>query len=180
MTTAATNQHSNETQRSCIGRVGWRRASWDQVLAELNTNERFPADNTYAMLERLEEIKFITKADGIAKGLFSQHWSSGRLFNDTWELNWEKQASAFRLCLLTEGDLPDGWQKVEFETAGETSLLLFGERKRDADPGWREARIPLWLNYPGPTTQGRIRLTAIPYLREGMVVRMRLKGVKSL
>jgi hypothetical protein len=171
MTAAATNHHWP------AGRVGWRQASWDEVLEEVSNDERFPADTTYVLLERIEHIEFVTKADAAAKELFAQHWSSGRLFNTDWELNWEKRGNNFLLRLLTEGDLPSGWQQEMVETDAETSVLLFGERKRDTDPGWREARIPRWLEYPVPKTLGRVRLIAIPYLREGMVVRMRLKGV---
>lgn len=171
MTAAATNHPWP------AGRVGWRQANWDEVLVEINNDERFPADATYALLERIEHIEFVTKAEAAASGLFAQYWSSGRLFNTNWELSWEKQDKNFLLRLLTESALPDGWQQEMFEIDAETSLLLFGERKRDTDPGWREARIPRWLEYPTPKTQGRVRLIAIPYLREGMVVRMRLKGV---
>jgi hypothetical protein len=171
MTAAATDHHRP------AGRVGWRQAKWDEVLVEINNEERFPADATYVLLERIEHIEFVTKAGAAAGGLFTQHWTSGRLFNAAWELHWEKQGNALMLRLLTEGDLPSGWQQEMFETEAETSLLLFGERKRDTDPGWREARIPRWLEYPVPKTLGRVRLVAIPYLREGMVVRMRLKGM---
>jgi hypothetical protein len=167
------------TATATKGRVGYRRMTWNEALAEINNDERFPADTTYALLQRTEDIKFKTKKDAAAKGLFEQQWSEGRLFNADYELQWEKQGDAFQLRLLTEGDLPDGWQVAEFETDEETSLLLFGEHKRDTDPGWREARIPRWLEYPVAKTLGRVRLIAIPYAKEGMVVRMRLKGVKS-
>ncbi len=161
-----------------VAHVGCRRTSWSEVLAEINNEERFPNNETYVVLERTEHIEFVKKADAHARDLFSQHWSSGRLFNEMWELSWEEQAYSFLLRLLTEGSLPDGWQQVEFETGDETSLLLYGERKRDTDPGWREARIPRWLKYPVPKRLGRVRVTGIPYLKDGMVVRMRLKGVK--
>ncbi|MDW8365289.1 MAG: hypothetical protein RMK49_05555 [Abditibacteriales bacterium] len=114
-----------------------------------------------------------------ADGLFAQHWTSGRLFNADWELQWEKRGDVFHLRLLTEGDLPDGWRATEFEAGKAISVLLFGERKREGDRGWREARIPRWLEYPVEKTLGRVRLIAIPYMKEGMVVRMRLKGVKK-
>jgi hypothetical protein len=159
------------------GCVGWRQVGWDGVLAEIGNEERFPADSTYVLLERVEHIEFVTKADATAKGLFGQNWASGRLFNATWELHWEKHTNSFLLRLLTEGPLPEGWEWEEFETQAESRLLLFGERKRESDPGWREARIPRWLEYPVEKMLGRVRFIAVPYLREGMVVRMRLKGV---
>lgn len=173
----ATETRTWRERSYAVGRVGWRQVSWDEVLVEINNDERFPADATYVLLERIEHLEFVTKADAAAKELFAQHWSLGRLFNATWELNWEKQGNSFLLRMLTEDNLPDSWQQEEFETTAEISLLLFGERKRKEDPGWREARIPRWLEYPVPKTLGRVRLIAIPYLREGMVVRMRLKGV---
>jgi hypothetical protein len=166
------------TATAIKGRVGHRRASWNEALAEINNDERFPADTTFVLLERIEHIEFVTKRDATDKRLFDQHWTSGRLFNAEWELQWEKQGDAFQLRLLTEGNLPDGWQVTEFETVEETSLLLFGDRKRDTEPGWREARIPRWLEYPVAKTLGRVRLVAIPYARQGIVLRMRLKGVK--
>lgn len=163
-----------------IGRVGWRRATRDELLAEVNNVERFPLESTYVLLERTEHIQFVTKARAIADGLFEQHWTSGRLFNNDWELQWEKQQGDFFLLrLLTEGDLPDGWQETEFEAHGETSVVLFGERKRETDPGWREARIPHWLHYPVEETPGRVHLVAIPYAKGGIQVRMRLKGVRK-
>ena len=64
-----------------IGRVGWRRATWEEVLAEGNSDVRFPPDTTYVLLYRTEHIEFVTKANAAANGLFSQSWSSGRLFN---------------------------------------------------------------------------------------------------
>lgn len=163
-----------------MGRVGYRQATWDEALAEIKNDERFPADRTYALLERIEHIEFVTKAKATAAGLFEQHWTSGRLFNADWELQWEKQGDAFRLRLLTEGELPDGWQTADYEAGEETSVLLFGERKRDTDRGWREARIPRWLEYPVDGMPQRVRLVAIPYMKEGMVVRMRLKEVKEV
>jgi hypothetical protein len=167
------------TATANIGRVGYRRATRDEWQAEVHNDERFPADTTFVLLERTERIEFVTKKDATDKRLFDQHWTSGRLFNAEWELQWEKQGDTFQLRLLTEGDLPDGWQTTKFETGEETSVLLFGERKRDTDRGWREARIPRWLEYPVAKTLGRVRLVAIPYAKQGMVVRMRLKGVKS-
>lgn len=166
--------------RSCPpGYVGWRRVSWDTVLAEIDNEERFPAATTYALLQRVEHIEFVTKGQAIAAGLFAQRWPSGHLFNATWELNWEKQGSVFLVRLLSEERLPPGWQHEGFATAGEVRFFLFGERKRYEDAGWREARIPRWLDYPVEQVPGRVRLIAVPYLREGMVVRMRLKGVIS-
>ena len=94
-------------------------------------------------------------------------------------MNWERQDSHFLLRLLTEGELPDGWQYEEFSSLRESALLLFGQRLRDDDRSWREPRIPRRLEYPVPKAGKRVWLTAIPYLREGMVVRMRLKGVTS-
>lgn len=162
-----------------IGRVSWRQARWEEVLAEINNDTRFPSESTYVLLERTEHIEFTTKADAASKGVFAQHWSSGRLFNTTWELQFERTADGFLLRLLTEGDLPEGWHQAEpCQIGEEASLLLFGERKRDDDPGWREARIPRWLEYPVPKTKGRVYLVALPYCRNGMVVRMRLKGVR--
>jgi hypothetical protein len=163
---------------SKLGRVGHKQASWDEVRAEIGNSERFPFDTSLVLLERTEYIAFVTKKDAEDHGLFNQYWTSGHLFNTEWELNWEKQGSDFLLCLLSEGALPSGWEQREFETDATTSLLLFGERVRDTDPGWREARIPQWLQYPVGKNTGRVRLIAIPYLREGMVVRMRLKKVE--
>lgn len=161
------------------GYIGWRRVDWDAVLAEIDSEQRFPAATTYVLLQRVEHIEFVTKTQAIAAGLFGQQWSSGHLFNATWELNWEKQGSVFLVRLLSEELLPQGWEQERFATKQETGLLLFGERKRDDDPGWREARIPRWLDYPVEKVPGRVRLVVVPYLREGMVVRMRLKGVTS-
>lgn len=167
------------TATATKGRVGYRQASWAEVLSEINNDERFPVDGTYALLQRTEHVEFVTKAKATSNRLFEQHWTSGRLFNANYELQWEKRGDAFLLRLLTEGDLPDGWQATEFEAGKETSALLFGERKRESDPGWREARIPRWLEYPVEKTLGRVRLVAIPYMKDGMAVRMRWKGVKS-
>jgi hypothetical protein len=161
-----------------IGRDGYKQASWNEVRGEIGDDERFPPGASYVLLERQEHIEFVTKEQANANNLFAQHWTSGRLFNETWELNFEKQGDLYELHLLTESNLPDSWKQSNFETDGETSLLLFGERKRDSDPGWREARIPQWLKYPVTKTNGRVCLIAIPYLRKGMMVRMRLKGVE--
>jgi hypothetical protein len=161
-----------------IGRVGYRQAIWDEVRGEIGDDERFPSGASYVLLERPEHIKFVTKMEATANDLFAQHWTSGHLFNETGELNFEKQGHIYDMRLLTESDLPDGWIQSDFEADDETSLLLFGERKRDSDPGWREARIPQWLKYPVAKTKGRVLLIAVPYLREGMVVRMRLKKVE--
>jgi hypothetical protein len=163
---------------SRVGRVGYKQSSWNGVRAEIDDDIRFPLHTSYVLLERQEHIEFVTKEQAIANDLFAQIWTSGRLFNDTWELTFEKQGHSYELRLLTESDLPDSWLQSNFESEGETSLLLFGERKRDSDPGWREARIPQWLKYPVTKTHGRVRILAVPYLREGMVVRMRLKGVE--
>jgi hypothetical protein len=162
-----------------FGRVGYKQASWDEVEAEIGNDERFPPNMSYVLLERTEHIEFVTKAQANANDFFAQHWTSGRLFNETWELHFEKQGETYRLRFLTEGNLPEGWEQQAFETNSETSLLLFGERKRETDPGWREARIPRWLQYPVSNAGKRVRLIAIPYLRDGMIVRMRLKGVTS-
>jgi len=160
------------------GHVGYKQASWDEVQVEIDNDGRFPPGSSYVLLERTESIEFVMKEQANAKDLFAQHWASGRLFNETWELHFEKQGETYQLRLLTEGNLPEGWEQQVFETNGETSLLLFGERKRKTDPGWREARIPQWLQYPIGKSTGRVRLIAVPYLREGMVVRMRLKNVE--
>lgn len=161
------------------GRVGCKLVNFDEWFVEANNNERFPPETTFVLLERTEYIEFITKAKAMSDGLFFQHWRSGRLFNSSYELQWERRNETFSLRLLTEGDWPEGWKGTEFDTGEEISLLLFGERKRDSDPGWREARIPRWLKYPVDRTSKRVRLVAIPYLREGMIVRMRWKGVKT-
>jgi len=149
------------------------------MLAEGNNNTRFPPDVTYALLERTEHIAFVTKAEAAAKGLFAQIWPSGCLFNATWELSWDRQGDHYLLRLLTEGDLPDGWRGEQFETRPATTLLLFGQRQHDEDRGWREPRIPRAVEYPVPRRLGRVRLIVIPYLRDGMVVRMRMKGVTA-
>ncbi|HXH13085.1 MAG TPA: hypothetical protein VNP04_25350 [Alphaproteobacteria bacterium] len=162
-----------------IGRVGHKQGSWDEVRGEIDHPERFPLETSYVLLERTEHIEFVTKAQACAKELFAQHWSAGRVFNDAWELQFAQHGSGYLLCLLTEGELPAGWASQEFETGPESSLLLFGERRRDTDPGWREARIPRWLEYPVEKAIGRVRLVAVPYCRAGMTVRMRFKGVKS-
>jgi hypothetical protein len=147
------------------------------VRAELEHAEHFPPETSYALLERTEHIEFVTKAQATARDLFSQYWAAGRLFNESWELHFEQQGDAYQLHLLTEGPLPPGWEAQEFETGPEGSLWLFGERTRDTDPGWREARIPRWLEYPVEKTIGRVRLIAVPYCRAGIIVRMRFKGV---
>lgn len=162
-----------------IGRVGWRWTSWDRVLTEVNNEERFPALTTYILLERTEHIEFTTKADAVTKDLFGQYWECGHCFNVDWELQFERTPNGFLLRLLSEDSLPEGWQKEEFDVGSEISLVLFGERKRDDEPGWREARIPRWLEYPIPKTKGRVRLIALPYLKDGVVVRMRWKGVEA-
>jgi hypothetical protein len=161
-----------------IGRVGYKQASWNEARREIGDDERFPPGASYVLLERHEHIEFVTKEQANANNLFAQHWTSGHVFNDTWELTFEKQGHSYELRLLTERDLPDSWQQSDFETDDETSLLLFGERKRDSDPGWREARIPQWLKYPVAKTNGRVCFIAIPYLRKGIMVRLRLKGVE--
>lgn len=166
------------TENPTKGRIGYKSANYDEWLAEINKEELFPGDTTYALLERTENIQFVTKKRANEQRLFEQHWVSGRIFNAYYELHWEKQGGIYWLRLFTEGGLPEGWQGAEFEAGNETALLLFGERKRETDKGWREARIPRWLEYPVEKTLGRVYLIAIPYLKEGMVVRMRWKGVK--
>lgn len=167
------------TENPAKGHVGYKTADFDELLAEVNNEERFPPDTTFAILERTEHIEFLAKKEAKEKRLFEQHWSSGCLFNAHYELQWERRGGTYWVRLLTEGSLPEGWQGPEFETGKEIFLLLFGERKRDTDRGWREARIPRWLEYPVEKTLGHVQLIAIPYLKEGMVVRMRWKGVKT-
>jgi hypothetical protein len=163
-----------------VGHIGWRRASWGEILAEVDNPTLFPSGTIYMLLERPEDIKFTTRERAVEEKLLEQQWQAGHFFSAIAELQFQRTASDFVVWLLIENPLPAGWQQSEeFEAGGEVSLLLWGERKRVGEPGWRETRIPRWLDYPVEKGATRVHLVAIPYLREGMVVRFRLKGVKK-
>lgn len=159
------------------GYVGRREGDWGEVLREVEDDVRFPPEETYVLLMRTEHIEFVTKQRAREEGLFGQPWQRGYIFNARWELEFERTGDRFVMRLMGEEGISDDWRPEEFEVGEEVRISLFGER-RGWDTAWREPRIPRPLEYPVPQGSGRVRLVAVPYLRKGMVVRMRWKEVE--
>jgi len=166
-------------KRNNKGFVNFKLGEWSEVLAQIKSQDRFPPGKTYAVFFRVERAEFVTLAEA-EKELLKENWHKGHFFNENQELRFEKKdENCFRIFLLAENQLLEGWEVEEFDVGGEMSFLLFGERK-ESDPGWREARIPRWIRYPVPDTWEHLQLIGIPYLKRGIIVRMRWKGVKEL
>ena len=116
-------------------------------ISELTTQiENLQFDEPfYYLLQRPDKITNWKK--GIPDEADIKAYTNGRLFDKKRELRWQETKGGYTLLLLSEGDLPDGFEsfedKWEMSESQDIYLLGGGETKP-----WRDTRIPRKLDYP--------------------------------
>ncbi|HEU5230042.1 MAG TPA: CRISPR-associated protein Csx19 [Ktedonobacteraceae bacterium] len=155
--------------------------------------ENFPQHQINDQRERQNLLRFARRADGINVN----NTTSGRVFDQSAELRWEKKNDKYWAVYLGEKrDLPalnvnnkplEGLQKHE----AAKKYYLFGEL---LDPNrlrsmglegttgyYAEVRIPRLLHYPAPSNAQRVQLVVCEYIEAttGNVQLFRFQDLKS-
>ena len=103
-------------------------------------------DPSYYMLQCPNEITNWEK--GIPDTTEIEAHIHGRLFDKNGELRWQKAKRGYALLWLSEGDLPDGFNKFklgEWQMSESQDIYLLGGGETKP---WRDTRIPRKLKYP--------------------------------
>ncbi|MBC8181884.1 hypothetical protein H8E88_12260 [candidate division KSB1 bacterium] len=117
------------------------------ILTTEGTSYINPAKFQYMILERLDDICF----DNFNVNEDFTRWEKGRLFGQHYELKWKQRSNGFHVVVMSETDIPDGFQLYQFESIefwGNRSVFLWGELQQPAGNTYYESVIPKILTYP--------------------------------
>lgn len=161
----------------------------------------FPAD-AFLLVEKLprqvvrdEERQDLLRFARLGDGVDVAQYTSGRIFNKTFELRWEQEAGATKVVYLgEERELPGlQWQKATFEPIGTPKhYYLYGQRLDARDLAamgiargredysyYAEVRIPRLLHYPFADQARRVQLVVGEYRSPAMGQMFRFQDVRS-
>ena len=113
------------------------------ALIDLLANLQF-GEKSYYLLQRSDKI--IDWQKGIPDTAKIEKYTCGRVFGSKGELRWQKTNSSYALLWLSEGELPDGFNKMgDWAASKPQSVHLLGGGETEP---WRDTRIPRELDYP--------------------------------
>ncbi|MDR4497180.1 MAG: hypothetical protein MRK02_04535 [Candidatus Scalindua sp.] len=103
----------------------------------------------YAILEKIDEIVFEKFSDKFTL----DEWNKGRLFGEKAELKWVKRNGTYHVVLITDGEVPCGYDFIPFGKLQPLKenpfreIFLWGKKDMSVE-GWYDPRIPKILKYP--------------------------------
>jgi hypothetical protein len=169
-----------------IGRLAATVEQLESILRQFGLQGR-----SYYFRRKVNDVKLGEGTSDLVNGGL---WDAGRLFNETFEVRWQKMSPGYEVTVLTEAEqlpsLPDGLDYEEIDAdwlVGETAeILLWGSYKQfgDAISGFVEARIPKILDYPAPNsgrwmTDNEAVIVGVNYVKNGIVQFTRFKEVRK-